>query len=116
MRVTGHSPVSIAPGWLAALDSDELRASLAEARARVSEAEAEVRLAEANLRRRQDLANQQIVAKLIRRFTDAPPDFIYERADFYSTAGVSVASALRVPLAACQRQTSTPTRPSASLP
>jgi RND family efflux transporter MFP subunit len=48
---------------LAELDSDELRASLAETRARVAEAEAEVRLAESNLRRRQDLADQKIVAR-----------------------------------------------------
>lgn len=47
---------------LAELESDELRASLAEAQARVSEAEAEIRLAEANLRRREQLVTQLIVA------------------------------------------------------
>jgi HlyD family secretion protein len=47
---------------LAEIESDELRASLAEARARVEEAEAEIRLAEATLKRRQDLADQKILA------------------------------------------------------
>jgi HlyD family secretion protein len=47
---------------LAEIDSDELRASLAEARARVAEVEAEIRLAEATLKRRRDLAEQKIVA------------------------------------------------------
>lgn len=47
---------------LAELESDELRAALDEARARLSEAEAELRLAEANLKRRQELAEQRIVA------------------------------------------------------
>ncbi len=47
---------------LAELDSEELRATLAEARARVSETEAEIRLADANLRRRQQLVEQQILA------------------------------------------------------
>jgi multidrug efflux pump subunit AcrA (membrane-fusion protein) len=47
---------------LAELDSEELRATLAEAKARVSEAEAEIRLADANLKRRQQLVEQQIVA------------------------------------------------------
>jgi HlyD family secretion protein len=47
---------------LAEIESDELRASLAEARARVAEAEAEIRLAEATLKRRRDLAEQKIVA------------------------------------------------------
>lgn len=47
---------------LAEIESEELRASLAEARARETEAEAEARLAELNLKRRRDLADQQIVA------------------------------------------------------
>ena len=47
---------------LAELDSDELRAALAEDRARVTEAEAEVRLAESTLKRRADLAAERIVA------------------------------------------------------
>lgn len=47
---------------LAELESEELRASLEEARTHVTELEADVRLAELNLKRRQDLADQQIVA------------------------------------------------------
>jgi RND family efflux transporter MFP subunit len=47
---------------LAEIDSDELRAALAEARARVSEADAEIRLAESNLQRRRRLAEEQILA------------------------------------------------------
>ncbi len=47
---------------LAEIDSDELRAALAEARARVAEAEAEARLAEANLARMRRLAEERIVA------------------------------------------------------
>ena len=47
---------------LAELDSEELRASLDEAKARVAEADAEMRLAGANLKRRQDLADERIVA------------------------------------------------------
>jgi RND family efflux transporter MFP subunit len=47
---------------LAELESDELQASLEEARARVAEGEAEARLAEANLGRRQQLRDEQIVA------------------------------------------------------
>jgi HlyD family secretion protein len=47
---------------LAEIDSDELRAALAEARARVVEAQAEARLAEANLIRRQKLHEERIVA------------------------------------------------------
>jgi RND family efflux transporter MFP subunit len=45
---------------LAELESDELRAGLAEAGARGSEAQAEIRLAQANLERRQRLVDQQI--------------------------------------------------------
>jgi RND family efflux transporter MFP subunit len=47
---------------LAEIESDELRASLDEARARVAELDADVRLAELDLRRRQDLADQEILA------------------------------------------------------
>jgi RND family efflux transporter MFP subunit len=47
---------------LAEIDSDELRAALAEARARVVEAEAESRLSEANLVRRQKLQQERILA------------------------------------------------------
>lgn len=47
---------------LAELDSDELRAALAESRARVTEAEAEVRLAQVNRERRERLVREQIVA------------------------------------------------------
>jgi ABC-type glutathione transport system ATPase component len=49
-------------GRVAELDSEELRAALAEDRARVTEAEAEVRLAESTLKRRADLAAERIVA------------------------------------------------------
>ena len=48
---------------LAELESDELVASLSEARAKRSEAEAEIRLAEANLARREALVAQQILAQ-----------------------------------------------------
>jgi HlyD family secretion protein len=48
---------------LAEIESDELRAALAEARARVTEADAEARLAEANLARRRQLAEERIVAR-----------------------------------------------------
>jgi RND family efflux transporter MFP subunit len=47
---------------LAEIESDELRASLDEARARIAELDADVHLAELDLRRRQDLADQQILA------------------------------------------------------
>ena len=47
---------------LAEIESDELRAALAEARGRVAEAEAEVRLAELNRERRLKLLAQQIVS------------------------------------------------------
>ena len=47
---------------LAEIDSDELRAELAEARARVVEAEAEARLSEATLARRRMLQQERIIA------------------------------------------------------
>jgi len=47
---------------LAELESDELRAGLAEAQARISESDAEIRLAEANLKRREQLVAKQIAA------------------------------------------------------
>jgi len=47
---------------LAELDSDELRAALAEARARIAEAEAELKLAQVNRARRERLVREQIVA------------------------------------------------------
>jgi RND family efflux transporter MFP subunit len=46
---------------IAELESDELRASLAETQARIGESEAEIRLAESNLRRREQLVAQQIM-------------------------------------------------------
>lgn len=47
---------------LAEIETDELRASLAEAQAGMAEKEAEVKLAQATLKRRQDLASERIVA------------------------------------------------------
>src|SRR6266516_2150840 len=47
---------------------------------------------------RRILYNREIEAELIRRCDVDPPDFIYERASLYATAGVAVARALRVPL------------------
>ncbi|HYN04536.1 MAG TPA: efflux RND transporter periplasmic adaptor subunit [Vicinamibacteria bacterium] len=47
---------------LAEIESDELRAALAEARARVAEAEAEGRLADANLARRRQLTEEKILS------------------------------------------------------
>lgn len=47
---------------LAEIESDELRAALAEARARVAEADAEARLADANLARRRQLTDERILA------------------------------------------------------
>lgn len=46
---------------------------------------------------RRILYNQQLEPKLLRRFKDAPPDFVYERAALYSTAGVAVSRAAGVP-------------------
>src|SRR2546422_1033931 len=47
---------------------------------------------------RRILYNQEIEAELIRRFESDPPDFIYERASLYGTAGAAVARTLGVPL------------------
>ena len=47
---------------------------------------------------RRILYNQQLDAKLRRRFEHDRPDFVYERAAVYSTVGRSVAAALGVPL------------------
>jgi RND family efflux transporter MFP subunit len=47
---------------LAEIESDELQASLAEARAGVAESEAEVSLADATLKRRRDLAEEKVVS------------------------------------------------------
>ena len=44
------------------------------------------------------LYNQDLLTQLERRFEDDPPDFIYERASLYATAGVSLAHELNVPL------------------
>jgi glycosyltransferase involved in cell wall biosynthesis len=47
---------------------------------------------------RRILYNQDMVMQLMHRFEHDPPDFIYERASLYATAGVSLASELHVPL------------------
>jgi RND family efflux transporter MFP subunit len=47
---------------LAEIESDELRAALAEARSRVAESEAEVRLAELNRARRRQLMEERVIA------------------------------------------------------
>jgi HlyD family secretion protein len=47
---------------LAEIESEELRAALAEARARAAEADAEARLSDANLARRRQLAEERILA------------------------------------------------------
>jgi len=46
---------------------------------------------------RRILYNQEMESELMRRFDNDPPDFIYERAALYGTAGAVVAQALRVP-------------------
>jgi len=63
VRVLVEEGVMVRKGQLLAeIDSDELRAALAEARARVVEAEAEVRLSEVTLARRQQLEQERIIA------------------------------------------------------
>lgn len=47
---------------------------------------------------RRILYNQELVLDLKRRFEGDPPDFIYERASLYGTAGVALARELKVPL------------------
>ncbi len=47
---------------------------------------------------RRILYNQELVGELTRRLDSDPPDFIYERASLYGTAGVTVARALNIPL------------------
>jgi glycosyltransferase involved in cell wall biosynthesis len=47
---------------------------------------------------RRTLYNQDMLAQLTRRFENDPPDFIYERASLYATAGVSLARELCVPM------------------
>jgi glycosyltransferase involved in cell wall biosynthesis len=47
---------------------------------------------------RRILYNQELEAELKRRFENDPPDFIYERASLYATAGVSLAAEFKVPL------------------
>ena len=47
---------------------------------------------------RRILCNQELLTQLKRRFEHDPPDFIYERASLYATAGVSLACELTVPL------------------
>jgi RND family efflux transporter MFP subunit len=73
---------------LAEIDSDELRAELAEARARVVEAEAEVRLSESTLARRQQLQQERILA--VHDLDEATRDFETARARV-ETARASVA-------------------------
>jgi glycosyltransferase involved in cell wall biosynthesis len=47
---------------------------------------------------RRILYNQDLFEDLRRRFENSPPDFIYERASLYATAGVSLARLFNVPL------------------
>ena len=47
---------------------------------------------------RRILYNRDLKAELLRRFESEPPDFIYERASLYATAGASLAKELGVPL------------------
>jgi HlyD family secretion protein len=62
-RVRVEEGQAVARGaLLAEIDSDELRAALAEARSRVVEAQAEVKLADLNRGRRERLVREQIVA------------------------------------------------------
>ena len=62
-RVLVEEGQAVAKGaLLAEIDSDELRAALAESHARVTEAQAEVKLADVNRDRRERLVREQIVA------------------------------------------------------
>src|SRR5262245_33480534 len=47
---------------------------------------------------RRILCNQELTTRLAQRFRSDPPDFLYERASLYGTAGVSLASELDRPL------------------
>ena len=47
---------------------------------------------------RRILYNRELTEDLKRRFENDPPDFIYERASLYATAGISLARAFGVPL------------------
>ena len=47
---------------------------------------------------RRILYNQEVEGELMRRFESDPPEFIYERASLYGTAGAAVARELGVPL------------------
>jgi glycosyltransferase involved in cell wall biosynthesis len=47
---------------------------------------------------RRILWNEELEAELLRRLDGDPPDFIYERAALYGTAGAAVARALNIPL------------------
>lgn len=47
---------------------------------------------------RRILASQELAANLLPRFKGDAPDFIYERASLFGTAGVALARALKVPL------------------
>ncbi len=47
---------------------------------------------------RRILYNKELETELRRRFDADPPDFIYERASLYGTAGVTLGRALKVPL------------------
>lgn len=47
---------------------------------------------------RRILYNKELEAELKRRLDSDPPDFIYERASLYGTAGISLARELNVPL------------------
>jgi len=47
---------------------------------------------------RRILYNHDLVEDLRRRFENSPPDFIYERASLYATAGVSLARLFNVPI------------------
>ena len=47
---------------------------------------------------RRILYNQELGMQIKRRFESAPPDFIYERASLYGTAGVALSRELNVPL------------------
>lgn len=63
LRVTVEEGARVEKGdLLVELESDTLRASLAQAEARIAQSEAEIRLAELDQARRRELANQQIIA------------------------------------------------------